>query len=72
VLEQYGDWMDLYRSALLELDPDKLPKRITEARLAVEKRLRELSPGNGDETQLQALADALQNLRVLARGEVRR
>jgi hypothetical protein len=40
------------------------------ARLAVEKRLKELKPSNGNETQLQALADALQNLRVLFRTEL--
>jgi hypothetical protein len=61
--------MDIYHSALLEVDPERLPTRIAEARVAVEKRLTELTLRSGNETKLQALADALQNLRVLARSE---
>jgi hypothetical protein len=72
--EEQANWMELYQSALLEFDPIKLPLRLQEARQAVEQRLQELKHDNanahdGDGTQLQALADALQNLRVLSRTE---
>ena len=48
--EEHEDWIDAYQSALLELGPNKLPARIAEARFAVEQRLKELSPGNANET----------------------
>jgi hypothetical protein len=72
--EEQANWMEIYQSALLEFDPIKLPLRLQEARQAVEQRLQELKHDNanahdGDGTQLQALADALQNLRVLSRTE---
>jgi hypothetical protein len=40
-------WVGLYRSALLELDLDKLPEKIDAATRAVEARLHEL---NGDQS----------------------
>ena len=62
--------MDAYKTAMLELDRSKLPVRIEQARVAVERRLRELSSTSiGNEAQVQALSDALQNLRVLSRSE---
>jgi hypothetical protein len=67
---QQETWLELYRCALLELDPSRLPMRVQEARQAIERRLRELTPGNGNQTHLQALTDALQNLRVLSRSEM--
>ena len=67
--EEHEDWIDAYQSALLELGPNKLPARIAEARFAVEQRLKELSRGNANETQFQALADALLNLQLLSRTE---
>ncbi len=67
---QQETWVELYRRALLELDLSRLPMRVLEARQAIERRLRELTPSNGNQTQLRALADALQNLRVLSRSEI--
>jgi hypothetical protein len=70
VPEQQESWMDAYKTAMLELDRSKLPVRIEQARVAVEQRLRELSSTSiGNEAQVQALSDALQNLRVLSRSE---
>jgi hypothetical protein len=70
VSEQQETWVELYRRALLELDPGRLPTRVQEARQAIERRLKELTPSNGNPTQLRALADALQNLRVRSRSEM--
>lgn len=61
-------WMELYRAAMLELDPEKLPGRVERAIAAVEERARQLSGRNGDGEEQDALRDAMQNLRVLRRG----
>jgi PAS domain S-box-containing protein len=61
--EPQRDWAVLYRLAMLELDYDKLPHRIMEARNAiaiVSSFSAQLQP-----TELRPLQDALQNLRIL-------
>ncbi len=62
------DWLDLYRAAILELDPEKLPTLIEEALTVVQKRLREVWRDGKDPVESQKLLDALQNLEVLRRG----
>lgn len=65
---QESDWKDLYRSALLELDRSKLPESIERARNAIQLRIDQLAKGEGESVaERQALEDALQNLRVLAK-----
>lgn len=61
-------WFEPYRSAILELDPKKLPAALEAAQNAVEGRLREL-PNVGSESakERQELEDALQNLKALKR-----
>jgi hypothetical protein len=59
-------WKDLYRSAILEIDRDKLPERIDAAEEALVARARELFHESGDNIEEQhALDDALYALRAL-------
>ncbi|MDP9162042.1 MAG: hypothetical protein M3O09_17685 [Acidobacteriota bacterium] len=62
------DWLDFYRAAILELDPEKLPKLIEAAHTLVQKRLREVWQDGKDPVESRKLLDALQNLEVLRRG----
>src|SRR6266550_4720880 len=60
------NWQDLYRAALLELDPTKLAQRVGEAEAVVAARANQLfqdGDGNGEESE--ALNDTLCALRAL-------
>jgi hypothetical protein len=57
-------WKKPYEAAILELDPTKLQRRISEAHEAILNRVEELLPRPSD-SELHALNDALQNLRIL-------
>jgi hypothetical protein len=59
-------WLDLYRTAILELEHAKITGRIEDARLAIVLRVEKLQtlPGLHDEER-QAITDALSGLRVL-------
>jgi hypothetical protein len=63
---QEADWRELYKLALLEVDPILLPPRIEAARGAVQRRLR-----NQHETLTERewadLENALRMLRYLAK-----
>ena len=69
---EHTNWREIYRAAILELDPTRLPERILEAETVVILRAKELfqdGDGNGQETQdlddamyaLQALRSALKH-----------
>jgi hypothetical protein len=58
-------WRDLYRAALFETDRTKLQGRISDAEQAVVARGRQLFGINIDDTEDQALDDALYALRAL-------
>jgi hypothetical protein len=62
-------WESLYSAALLELDREKLLPLIRGAEQAIEQRLRALSHSSDHHAERQAMADALQNLRVLRQTE---
>ncbi len=64
--DQQNDWRVLYRAALLELDPAKLPERIEQASKAILVHIESAHP-NSNGVEHQALADAMANLRVLRR-----
>jgi PAS domain S-box-containing protein len=57
-------WVDLYHSALLEVDYQNLPERLRLAEKAIDARLQMLSQF-GTAKELSAIQDARQNLRVL-------
>jgi hypothetical protein len=60
-------WVELYRAALLEVDPEKLRLLVEEAYEVLQQRAWELINQNSCEQERSALSDALQNLRVLRR-----
>ncbi len=60
-------WADLYREALLEVNPNRLPHLVAVAMDAVQSKLRDVSDGKITPAERRALEDALQNLRVLKR-----
>jgi hypothetical protein len=63
-------WQDLYRAALLELDPETLGQRIREAELAIQRRSTELDRNDSVcREELLAIGDAARGLRVLAAAE---
>lgn len=62
-----GSWRDLYRAALLEVDPALLRSVVEEATEAIQRKLRECPDGEIGADERQAMQDALQNLRVLER-----
>src|SRR5207253_11260135 len=61
-----ANWRDLYRDAILELDPTKMVERIAEAEKALRQRAKELFqvPGDNIEEE-QALDDAMYALHAL-------
>jgi PAS domain S-box-containing protein len=58
-------WVELYQSALLELDHAQLAKYLEAADIAIAERLQLLSTEPGASEERQAICDALQNMRVL-------
>jgi hypothetical protein len=63
-------WQELYRAALLEVQPEQLRRRIDAAEKAIYERSEELrQPGNQVNEERAAMADALRALRVLAQSE---
>ena len=59
------DWKQLYKLAVLELDPAQVPRRISDARFAILDRIKENSAKLHDCHEHEELSDAIQGLRVL-------
>ena len=65
-----GKWFDLYATAILELQRAAITGRIGDARAAITTRLETLQQHpNLHHTELSAIRDALNNLRVVEREE---
>jgi hypothetical protein len=63
-------WQELYRAALLEVQPEQLRRRIDAAEKAIFQRSEELRQASNQVNEEQAaMADALRALRVLAQSE---
>ena len=61
-------WEGPYKAAVLELDLEKLPQRVHEAKAAIDARLHELQLDHGGRAEeRQAISDALASLNVLRR-----
>jgi hypothetical protein len=60
------DWRELYRAAILEVNLEQLPQRISEARVAIMGRIEAtlVTPGSREH---QEMYDALSGLRVLCK-----
>jgi hypothetical protein len=63
----YPEWQADYQAALVELDPETLPKRVEAAEIAIFKRLQDLALSSNNLAERQAIEDALASLRVLKR-----
>lgn len=63
----YPVWQACYRDALIELDHDKLIERVRQAELAIVDRLETIRSNRESLIELQAIEDALANLRCLKR-----
>jgi hypothetical protein len=65
------DWQTLYRQAILEPDPAKLPGMIDLAYTVIQRRAFELwyagAPASGERNELDAALDFLNLLRTLGR-----
>jgi hypothetical protein len=65
-----ANWRDLYQAAMLELRPEQLSLRISEAEKSIHQRTTELRRDDANSvTELRELDDALRGLRVLASTE---
>ena len=60
-------WFEVYKAAMLELDPEKLPERIVAAKGAVQLRLKDIQGDTNHHAERQQIEDALDNLRTLER-----
>lgn len=60
-------WFEVYKAAMLELNPQKLPGRIVAAKKAVQLRLIEIQGDTDHHAERQQIADALSILRILER-----
>jgi hypothetical protein len=60
-------WRELYKAAIVETDDKNLPTCIQAAKAAIARRLQDIHSGDGGphHEELQAIADALNGLRVL-------
>jgi len=61
------DWVELYRSALMEFDRVLLPEKIDAANQAIPRRMHELLLQKKSLPEHRDLEDALRNLRSLRR-----
>jgi len=61
-----ANWRDLYRAAILELNPTKLPQRILDAETSLIARARELfQDGGSNPEETEDLDDAMYALKAL-------
>ena len=66
-------WQGLYRAAVVELDPNRLLERITEAENAIRKRIEESHhpDGNVESEALMSALGVLRDLRQVTTSETR-
>ncbi len=61
----YPEWQKPLLQALLELDDEKLKKRVADAEAAISRRLDVIARDPQQQTERQAIEDALASLRIL-------
>ena len=61
-------WYQLYASAVVELDPKQLIKRVNETEAAIHGRLRDLQYDSDHHEERQLIEDAQRTLAFLRRG----
>jgi len=62
--QDHRDWKTLYKAAILETNTSVIPRRVSEAEMAVLARGRELFHSEGTPEEREALEDALYALRA--------
>ena len=67
VASEHKPWFEVYKAAVLELDPQKLPESIVAAKEAVRLRLKEIQGDTDHHAERQQIEDALSSLRTLER-----
>jgi hypothetical protein len=66
VKDNYYVWAELYETAILETDDERLPSCLEAAKAAINRRLQEIQADrNSPPEELHAIADALNGLKVL-------
>ena len=66
-----SSWQDLYRDAMLELDEATLCSKIETARAAIRQAMEALVSEEGNVEDKQVMTEALRNLQVLQRLEMK-
>jgi hypothetical protein len=67
---KYPSWQIPLRKAVLEADPEKLAKRITQVEALIAERLQTIASATHHQDEREAIADAASILRVLKKGEL--
>jgi hypothetical protein len=62
---QFPEWQREYVAALFELDPTKLPQRVSMAEFVLVKRLRVIAHNQDASKEREKIEDALLKLRLL-------
>lgn len=71
-MTQNRTWRELYRAAILELQPEELGPRIAAAEKVIQQRILELKQNDSSSAEeMRDLEDARRGLRVLATTECR-
>ena len=67
VKDNYYVWEELYETAILETDDERLPSCLEAAKAAINRRLQEIQADRNSPQpeELHAIADALNGLKVL-------
>lgn len=65
VWEPVTNWRELYRRAMLEIDPPRLKQYVELAVIAIHERIRELDRGPESIEERHELSDALSGIRIL-------
>jgi hypothetical protein len=67
-MSTYYGWGEVYKAAIIETDPGKLPNRVKAAKAAIDTRLHDLQMDHGGTPEeRQAIVDALAGLSILRR-----
>ena len=66
---RFPQWQGEYQDALFELDPALVPARVAAAETIIMKRFRALTNEPEHKEERIAISDALNNLRILQRGQ---
>ena len=61
----HENWQEVYRVALLEVNGQRMPERISAAHKAIAERLREIEASSDHQAERVRIGDALRALSVL-------